>query len=276
MKDYLKQFDMKTTFENGQCFRWNKKGDSYIGVAFDEVVKLKADGDKIEITTSGDKNIEFWKHYFFLDKKADLIDKRISKIDDYVEKALTFGSGMKMLRQEPFETLLSFITSSNNNIKRIKLIIERLSSRYGSPIEFEGETYYTFPKPIDLKDVSIADFRSIGFGYRDKYIYDAIHKVIDGDVDLDAIYSLNRDNALEELMKVKGVGKKVASCIALFAYSKYNAFPVDVWIKKVLEKMYSKEVKRFNTVDEFIDKHFGEYSGIAQQYLFYYARENKI
>ncbi len=276
MKSYLKKFGMETTFENGQCFRWNKKKDCYVGVAFGEVIKLREVDDTVEITTSGDRSVEFWERYFFLDDKADFIDNSIVRIDSNVRSAIQFGAGMKMLRQAPFETLISFITSSNNNIKRIKQIVERLSKEYGKRIDFEGDTYYAFPRAEDLVSATLEDYRKIGFGYRDKYILDAVNKVVNGEVNLDIIYDFDREEALQELMKIKGVGKKVASCIALFAYSKYNAFPIDVWIKKVLGKMYNDEIKKYQSIDEFVDAHFGEYSGIAQQYLFYYARENKI
>ncbi len=276
MKDSIKQFEMNTTFENGQCFRWNKKEDYYIGVAFGEVVKLKELDSEIMIITSGDKTKEFWDKYFFLDGHADFIDLEIAKIDSNVQKALEFGRGMKMLRQEPFETLISFITSSNNNMKRIKLIVERLSERYGKKIEFEGDVYHAFPTPQELINVSVEKYRELGFGYRDKYIYDAVNKVFSGEVDLEKLFDYDRDHTIKELMKIKGVGKKVASCIALFAYNKYDAFPIDVWIKRVLEKMYSDEVKGYDSIDDFIDQYFGKYSGVAQQYLFYYARENKI
>ncbi len=276
MKTYLTKFEMSATFENGQCFRWNKKGDYYIGVAFGEVVRLREVGDKMEIVTSGDHDVAFWQRYFFLDDTSNGIDKCIASIDENVKKAVRFGAGMKILRQDPFETVLSFITSSNNNLKRIKLIVERLSERYGKKISFDGDIYYAFPRPIDLQNVRVEEYREIGFGYRDKYIYDAVQKVVTNELDLDSIYHFDRDNALAELMKVNGVGKKVASCIALFAYSKYDAFPVDVWINRVLTKMYREEVSKYSSLDEFVDKYFGAYSGIAQQYLFYYARENNI
>jgi len=183
---------------------------------------------------------------------------------------------MRILRQQPWEALVSFIISQNNNITRIKGIIERICAKCGSELVYDNNVYYAFPTAEELKDMHESDYAALGCGYRASYLDKTVHDMLDGKIDLDGLKSIGYENARAELIKLKGVGPKVADCIALFGLNYLDAFPVDTWIKKVMEALYLKKSATNKEISEFAHLAFGEYAGIAQQYLFYYARENKI
>ena len=242
MKIINKDFDLIHTFECGQCFRWNKKEDSYIGVVGNSVISVKQNKD---------------------------IKNKLSQLDDVLPKAIPSGYGIRLLKQDPWEALVSFIISANNNIPRIKKIIESLCLNFGKKLLYKDVSYYTFPDAYTISVLTVEQLDVIKSGFRAKYIIDAAKKVVDGIVNLDLIYDMNTDEAREYLKQIKGVGNKVADCILLFAYQKYDVFPKDVWIKKVLNELYGVCEKDF---DNFVYKHFGNLAGFAQQYLFYYMR----
>ena len=201
------------------------------------------------------------------------IKKVISKDDVNLQKAIKHGEGIRILNQDPWEMLISFIISAANNIPRISKTIENISKTYGKEIIFRGEKYYLFPTPEELSKASIEDLRTLNLGFRDKYVYGATQMVCNGEIDLDAIVKMDYIDAKKELKKIAGVGDKVADCILLFSMKKYEAFPVDTWIKKVMSELYneSKDIKKISL---FAEEKFGKNAGIAQQYLFYYMREN--
>lgn len=260
-------FDLIHTFECGQCFRWNKNNDnSYLGVVGNSVIKIMQNNNTFNIESDDDILI---KSYFDLDKNYDDIKSKLSKLDDVLPKAIPAGYGIRLLKQDPWETLISFIISANNNIPRIKKIIETLCKNFGGEIKYCDELYYTFPDAETICKLTIEQLDVIKSGFRAKYIIDAAQKVANGVVNLDLIYDMNTDDAREYLKQIKGVGNKVADCILLFAYQKYDVFPKDVWIKKVLNQLYGVEECQF---DSFITEHFGDLAGFAQQYLFYYMR----
>ncbi len=268
--------NFNNTFECGQCFRWKKiHDDKYVGVVCGGVAVVENLGNnKISIEDSLDvRGIQFWEKYFSAELDLIELEKIFSKIDNHVKKAVEYSPGLRILSQEPFETILSFIISSNNNIKRITSIIDRISRKYGKFImNYEGTDYYSFPSVENLLDVSVKDFRDIGLGYRDKYIFDACLKISKNEVNLN-LYDVDTNSAIEELSKIKGIGLKVASCILLFSYSKYDSFPIDTWIKKVLDMLYAQELDKYDSVEKFFSGYFGDYPGIAQQYLFNYMRK---
>ena len=260
-------FDLVHTFECGQCFRWNKSDDSiYTGVVNDYVIKIKQDNDTFEFNC--DDSL-FLNSYFDLDRNYTEIKERLSALDDVLVNAIPSGYGIRLLKQNPWEALVSFIISANNNIPRIKKIIESLCENFGNKIKYTDEVYYTFPDAETLSKITIEQLDVIKSGFRAKYIIDAAKKVVDGTVNLDEVYYMNTDDAREYLKQIKGVGNKVADCILLFAYQKYDVFPKDVWIKKVLNDLYGIDEKNF---DSFVSEHFGNLAGFAQQYLFYYMR----
>lgn len=267
MKITNKDFDLIHTFECGQCFRWNKNCDhSYTGVVGNCVINVKQKNDCFEFDCNDELLIN---SYFDLEKDYCGIKKRLSSIDDVLPKAIPAGYGIRLLKQDPWEALVSFIISANNNIPRIKKIVESLCCNFGTEIKYNDTSYYTFPSSDAISKLTVEQLDVIKSGFRAKYIIDASQKVSNGIVDLEAVYSMNTNDAREYLKQIKGVGNKVADCVLLFAYQKYDVFPKDVWIKKVLNDLYGVDEKNF---DDFVAEHFGNLAGFAQQYLFYYMR----
>ena len=257
--------DLKKTFECGQCFRFETSGENtFKGVAMGEYVCItQRDGF---ITFENDVCRETWQHFFDMDTDYEKITDELVKSDDIMKTAAEFGKGIHILKQDIFETIISFIISQNNNIPRIKKIINSLCANFGKEITVGDNKYYAFPTAEDLRSATVSDLDVIKAGFRAKYIVDAVEKILSEEVDLKKIDTLSYDEAKNELMKIKGIGPKVADCVLLFGASKYGAFPRDVWVKRVMKSLYNDE----NAVIE------GDYAGIGQQYLFYYARETKL
>lgn len=271
----LKNFELDHIFECGQCFRWKKQTDgSYIGVIKQGVIKINKDNDSAEICAEllGDEE-NICKEYFDLETDYSNIQTILCENDENMKKAIEYGQGIRILNQDMWEMLISFIISAANNIPRISKTIENLSREYGKKIDFEGETYYLFPTPEELAKASIEDLRKLNLGFRDKYVYKATQKVVNGEIDLNKIEKMPLNEAKKELMKIPGVGAKVADCILLFSMKKKEAFPVDTWIKKVMNELYLDSTN-ITKINEYATEKFGMYAGIAQQYLFYYKREN--
>jgi len=270
----LKEFEPCHIFDNGQAFRFTEKAEGvYEGVAYGRFLRVSKRGGEITLHPCNKVDFEgIWRNYFDLDRDYAAL------FGDCEDKALEAGrchaAGLRILNQQPFETLISFIISANNNIGRIRGIIERICKKCGTPFEFEGKEYYAFPEPEQLASLSKADLVECGCGYRAPYIEETTGEIAEG-YDLDSIRNLPYVRAKKELMHFKGVGPKVADCVLLFAFSKTDAFPADVWIKRVMSSLYSFSGND-REIYEFAKKRFGECSGIAQQYLFYYARENKL
>ena len=265
MKLQNRDFNLMHTFECGQCFRWNKNDDSsYIGVVGDSVITVKQENGVFEFDCDDELLIN---SYFDLDNNYEDIKNKLSGLDDVLLKAIPSGYGIRILKQDPWEALISFIISANNNIPRIKKIIESLCGNFGKEIIYNNNLYYTFPDANVINKLTVQQLDIIKSGFRAKYIIDAAEKVATGVIDLDSVYNMDTDEAREYLKQIKGVGNKVADCILLFAYQKYDVFPKDVWIKKVLNDLYGIDEKNF---DLFVSEHFGDLAGFAQQYLFYY------
>lgn len=270
----LCDFELAHIFECGQCFRWHKVDDeNYIGVTKFGVLDVKKISDnKVIISGSDSENFEMnVKEYFDLNTDYTKIKVNLEQIDDNIKKAISYGYGIRILNQDPWEMLISFIISAANNIPRISKTIENISKAYGEEIIFNGEKYYKFPTPKELSKASIEDLRKLNLGFRDKYVYSATQMAVKHEINLDEILKKNYIDAKKELTKIDGVGEKVADCILLFSMKKKEAFPVDTWIKKVMSDLYneSKDIKK---IASFANQKFGNYAGIAQQYLFYYMR----
>lgn len=258
-------FNLKHTFDCGQCFRWNENSDgSFSGVIYDKAVNIREKNDGSFETDFED--LEILKDYFDLERDYGSLKKTFSG-DENLKKASEYGYGIRILHQEPWETLISFIISANNNIPRIKKIINSLCQNYGDKI---SDGFYTFPKPETLAKLEVSDLDVIKSGFRAKYIIDASKKVYSREVELEKIYDMPSYEGREYLKKIKGVGDKVADCTLLFAYRKYDVFPKDVWIKRILNNLYGLDEKDF---DNGVKHLFGNLGGFAQQYLFYYERE---
>ncbi|MCL2697116.1 MAG: DNA-3-methyladenine glycosylase 2 [Oscillospiraceae bacterium] len=249
-------FNPALTLTGGQAFRWRRLSDSrYFGIAGSRAVEIKCEKNGIRLF--GVSDIEFWENYFDIQTNYKQIISCFSE-DKTLRKACAYARGLRLLRQEPFETLISFIISQNNNIPRIAGIIERLCKNFGGRT---AENHFAFPSAGVLAD---ADLSAIGAGYRAGYINDAARKVQNGEIDLSLLYEMQIDEAKAELLKIKGVGEKVADCVLLFAYGK-STFPKDVWVKRALDRFYP----------EGLPACIAGYEGIAQQYLFEYIRNIK-
>ena len=257
-----KNFDLAETLDCGQCFRWSKDQNGvWSGIAFDKYIELyEKDGD---IIIKGSNQTDFeniWCDYFDLRRDYGQIIKEVS-VHPTVAKAAAFCGGIRLLNQEPWEALCSFIISQNNNIPRIKGIVERLCENFGKKIEGG----YTFPSYKTIAKLTVEDLAVIRSGFRAKYILDAAQKVDSGEIDLEALKSIDYDTARKIIMTIKGVGPKVADCVLLYGLSHKNAFPRDVWINRALDSLF----------DGKIPDCVGNYGGIVQQYIFHYIRNNQ-
>jgi N-glycosylase/DNA lyase len=270
-------FEPIHVFECGQCFRWHKESDgSYTGVVKEHVFNIRKSGQTISIQSEMPQPESFMSNYLDLTTDYSKIKQVLSLEDKIMKKATDFGYGMRILRQEHWECLASFILSANNFIPRIIRSVEIIAKMFGKPIEYEGKTYYSFPSANELVDVEEDKLELSGIGFRSKYIKHAARMVASGEIDLDAIEKMDTNTAREELMKIPGVGPKISDCALLYSYSKNDVFPTDVWIKRVVEELYLGREAKLTEIQDFARKKFGSLAGQAQQYLFYYARENKI
>ena len=275
----LIEFDPKDIFNCGQCFRFYEEDDeSFTIVAYGKVLNIKKEDDDIYIIGSNEEDFKnIWYKYFDLEKDYKKIEKALS-IDPVMKKAISYGKGIRILNQEKFETIISFIISANNGISRIRKSIEKISNLYGNYItEDKNRSYYSFPSPSVLKDIDPLEIREkTKVGFRDKRIVESSKMIYNKDIDIEEISKLSLQSQREELMKLPGVGPKVADCILLFSFERNESFPVDVWIKRVMEELYIKEEIQKKEVAQKGREIFGAYAGFANQYLFYYGRENKI
>lgn len=260
-------FDPVKIFECGQCFRWNAdESGVYRGVAFGKAAKVWTEGNSVFISGDRREFDEVWHAYFDLDRDYAAARKALS-IDEYTRMAADYGAGIRILRQDKWEALCSFIISQCNNIPRIKKIVETLCSNFGDKVLLDGETYYTFPSAVRVAQLSESDLAPLRCGYRAPYIIGAAKAVADGELDLDALSSGGFEAALKALKALNGIGDKVANCVILFGLCIPDAFPIDVWMKKALAAHYPKD---------FDPKVFGQNAGLAQQYIFYYARSGNV
>lgn len=258
---YQEDFNLDETLDCGQAFRFAKNEDgSYSGVASCYALHISANGDEFRFhNVSEGEFLQFWCNYFDLNTDYKGLKACFSQ-DPIMERACKFAPGIRLLRQDSWETLISFIISANNNIPRIKGIISRLCQYYGE--DMGG--IYAFPTAKRLSSLSVEDLSPLRAGFRAKYIVDAAQKVYSGEVDLGAITKMPIEYGRGELMKIYGVGPKVAECVLLFGFYKVEAFPLDIWMKRVMENFYPDGLPEF----------MSENAGIAQQYLFHYARTN--
>lgn len=269
-------FNPKHIFECGQCFRWHKEADnSYTGVAKGRVINVSEKDNKIYLDNINLKDFEeIWYNYFDLGTNYTDIKNTLKNMDEHLNKASEFGYGIRILKQDGWEMLISFIISSNNRIPMIQKAIENLSRNYGTYIgNYRGKDYYAFPTPEELNKASQEEIRACQTGFRDKYIKSTTESVIKDNENISGYTSLSTDDCIKELKKFNGVGPKVADCIALFGMQKYDTFPVDVWVKRVMQEFYVSEDMSLPKMRTYAIDKFGNLAGFAQQYLFYYARE---
>ncbi len=264
-------FDIEQTLECGQCFRFNKLGEKeYVIVAMSKVLHIKQTNERIEFYPTTKKEFEeIWLDYFDLNRDYLEIKKIVSDGDEIMQKAVEFAPDIRILNQDPWECLISFIISQNNRIPMIKQVIKNISEMYGT----KASDYHLFPTLEQLSKADESSLISCKTGFRAKYILDAIKNVSDGNVDFEKLKDYGTDDARNKLMEIKGVGQKVSDCVLLFSIRRGDVFPTDVWIKRVMEHFYfGGEETKIKTIHEFAQNKFGKYAGFAQQYLFHYAR----
>ena len=274
-------FKAKHIFECGQCFRWDEENDkSYTGIVGRNVVNVKEVENKVIFSSFGVDNLkELVQSYFDLDRDYEKIKEELSKVDKYLAKSIEYGNGIRILNQDLLETIISFIISANNNIPRIKGIINRLSQKYGEKIEWRGKEYYTFPTVEELSKASVEDLRSLGLGFRDIRVYETTHKILSKEVDLEKLHNeADTEKVRNILLTLSGVGPKVADCILLFSTLKrFDVFPIDVWVRRVMNELYIKNEDETKVnkkeIERLAKEKYGNLEGIAQQYLFFWKRD---
>lgn len=274
------EFEPRHIFENGQCFRWTREDDgSYTVVAMKRVINVRKDGDDVIIDncSMADFN-DIWYSYFDMGRDYAALRKELSQIDPHLREAAEFAQGLRILRQDMFEMVISFIISANNQIPRIKKSVDRLSEICGEPIgEYRGQMRYAFPSVSAVASISEENLASIKVGFRAPYILKSANMILSREVDLESTGDLSYEDACNELMKLAGVGPKVADCILLFGDAREIAFPVDTWVIKFMNEYYLEQSdKNMKRIKKRGIEVFGDKAGFAQQYLFYHARESGL
>lgn len=256
------KLDLQKTFDCGQCFRWNvDENGVYSGAANSKSLKIwQEDGQTV--CSAHDEDISFWRNYFDLDIDYSKASLRFNE-PEYLKVCAEFGKGIRILRQEPWEALCSFIISQCNNIPRIKKIISMLCTNFGEALEYG---LYSFPTPETLAVLRENDLAPLRSGYRAAYILNAARAICEGSLDMDALSLMPSEEAFAEVKKIHGIGDKVANCFMLYGLHRMDRFPIDVWMKRALERHFPKD---------FDSASLGPYAGLAQQYIFYYARTNE-
>ena len=274
-----KPFNLEETVTCGQIFRFFKQEDgSYDIILKDRVINVFMDGNFLCVSANNEKDLKkIVINYFDLDNDYALMDKFLINSDKKIVPAVEFSKGLMMIRQDPFETVMEYIISANNGVPQIASALNNIARKYGKKIDFNDKEYYLFPTPKQLENVSIEDYRNCGVGFRDKYIYDTVMKINQKQVDLDSMQKMNTSNLRKELLNLMGVGPKVADCILLFSCNREEVFPIDVWVERVMEKLYfNNESTTKKKILEYATSHFGSDAGIIQQHLFYNIRENML
>lgn len=263
MKKTVENFDLSQICRSGQCFRMNEiDKDIYAVIAGNRYLEIRQNGNTCCFYCEESEFEDFWKGYFDLENDYAGYIARINPNDSYLGTAADFGSGIRILKQDLWEMIVSFLISQQNNIVRIRRCIQNICECYGEKCENgRGEIYYAFPRPEALARLEEDDLKACNLGYRSKYVVRTAKSVVSGEVDLDAISRMSYRKAKEELLKLFGVGEKVADCICLFALHHLQAFPVDTHINQALEKHYKRG---------FPNRRYKGIQGVMQQYIFYY------
>lgn len=256
------ELDIKKTFECGQCFRWSADDSgSYHGVSCGKALAIREEGGRV-LCDSKDEDLPFWRDYFDLDVDYEEMSRPFTE-PPYLKKCADFGRGIRILRQDPWEALVSFIISQCNNIPRIKKIISTLCVTFGEELPCG---LFAFPSAEMLAALDEKNLAPLRCGYRAEYILCAARAVVSEELNFDTLSRLSSEEAFAEIRRLRGIGDKVANCFMLYGLHSMDRFPIDVWMKRALERHFS---------DNFDPKVLGSYAGLAQQYIFYYARTNE-
>ena len=261
-------FDLDSTITCGQIFRYDIEEDnSYTVILPDRVINIKKVNNELIVNSSNEDNLEnIILEYFDLNEDYESINKEILKKDNSIKDIIEFSKGLKIINEPKFESIISYMLSTNNSVPNIKSALDQISKKYGKKVIFNNKEYYLFPDRNELMNVSTSDLRSVKCGFRDQYIYDLIHS----ELDVNSIDKMTTKEALDYLTSYKGIGIKVASCILLFSYKKRDVFPVDTWVKKYMKDKYN--IEGIDNINSYIVNKYGEYSGIVLQYIFNYSR----
>lgn len=272
----VKDFNLAHIFECGQCFRWIKQENgSYRGIVNCRSVEVDYNEGTLYIKNATEQDfVDIWYQYFDLGTDYSKIKEILAK-DIIMKEAIETGYGIRLLKQDFWEILISFIISANNMIPRIMKTVDALSILKGTCIETDRKSY-SFPEIAALANSTLEELQQCKAGFRCKYIYKT-SQIMDKDtLSREMLLGMDTDMARKELMKLPGVGPKVADCILLFSGTKFDVFPIDVWVKRVMEELYLKNDSSLKEIQKFAKEHFGDLTGYAQQYLFYHARLNRI
>lgn len=263
IKKNINNFNLSQICQSGQCFRMAQKSDSiYSVIAGERYLELEQQENQCIFYCDEAEFQNFWQGYFDLEGDYATCIEQINPRDVYLLNAAAFGSGIRILRQDLWEMIVSFLISQQNNIVRIRRCIQNICERYGEKrINAQGEVYYTFPSPESLAELNEDELKECNLGYRSKYVVRTARSVVSGELDLNAVRQMPYKKAKEELMKLFGVGEKVADCICLFALHHLQAFPIDTHINQALENHYKRG---------FPKRRYQGYQGVLQQYIFYY------
>ena len=276
----VSDFNILQTLECGQCFHFESVGECEYGVVNGEhLLHIKQDENKIICFGISEEDFKnHWINYFDLERNYSKIKEFLIKSDSRLEEAITINYGVRIINQEFIETLMSFIISQNKQIPHIKKIVKEISEKYGKYLgEIKEHKFYSYPDIKALDKISENDYKECKTGFRAAYLRNAADRIVnDEKFTYEVLSKMSYEEAKNELIKIKGVGEKVANCVLLFSLGFRNAFPVDVWIKRIMEYMYFSTETSNDKIMDFARERFGEYGGYAQQYLFYYAREKAI
>lgn len=267
-------FNISQILECGQCFRFTKIEDyKYRIIAMQKILYIEQVERDIKFYPCTKEDFEsIWIKYFDLNKNYNEIKNLLSN-DDVLKKAINYASGIRILNQETWECLISFIISQNNRIPMIKQVVENISKKYGNCIDSD---FYSFPTLEQLSRATEEELKECKTGFRAKYIFNAIQMVESGEIHLNKFSTMTTEDIRENLMKIKGVGPKIADCVLLFSQGRTEVFPTDVWIKRVMQHFYFEKETGIKEIHQYAYDKFGNLAGIAQQYLFNYARQEKI
>ena len=264
--------NLKDTITCGQIFRYEiEKDNSYTVILSDRVVNLKKENNNLLVTSNDENNLKnVVTNYLDLKSDYNILNNELIKIDNSKKEIINSCIGLKMINQPKFECIISYIISQNNRVPQIKKILDNISKKYGKKVMFNNKEYYLFPESNKLRNTSINDYRELKCGFRDKYIYEIVKKINDNIIDLNLIERMDSNDALTYLMKNNGIGEKVASCILLFAYSRYDVYPIDTWVKKYMKDTYN--ITDIKKIKEYTKNKYKDNCGLMIQYMFHYKR----
>ncbi len=268
----VNNFNLKDTVTCGQIFRFDEESDgSFTIILSDRVINIKQENENIIVNSNKEDNLEKTIiDYFDLNYDYEKVNNIISNTESDIKEIVKSCDGLKMINEPRFEVIISYILSSNNRVPQIKKALDNISRQYGKKVIFNKKEYYLFPSLEEIKKCDLNTLRECKTGFRDKYIYEFVNKVVNKEFDIDLIEKMNSKESLLYLKKLNGIGDKVASCILLFGYHRFDVFPIDTWVKKYMKEKYN--LTEVNQISKFMEEKYKENCGLVIQYIFNYKR----